>query len=61
MEITTEERQVIIQWTKTTKLLNYAFSKGLQARDCSNGCIFVKVAGQWMHVETNGDIDEVCK
>ena len=52
---------MLIQWTKIIKLMNYAFSKGLQARDCSDRCIFVKVAGQWMHVEAIGQIDEVCK
>lgn len=60
METTNKEKQVIIQWTKAAKLMNYAFSKGLRTT-LNEGHVCVWHGGQWLAVTNYAEIDEVCK
>jgi len=53
-----EERGMIIQWTKTTKLMNYAFSKGLRAFVNEDNA-YVWLGPVAIQVESFADIDRI--
>ena len=49
---------MIIQWTKTTKLMNYAFSKGLRAFVNEDNA-YVWLGPVAIQVESFADIDRI--
>lgn len=60
---TKEEKEMVIQWTKNARLMNYAYSKGLRAEQTPAGYVAVwsKPRNCWVFVNNYADVDEVVK